>query len=169
MRILVVEDDRRMAELLRQGLSEEGHSVTIAVDGRAGLSLAESDPFELLILDVMLPGIDGFSIARRLRSPRHNQGYRGGVESRSGRLSDEAFLVRRAVRTGSFSRAPRPDPAAGEYSSRRFDAKSGDAGGEARRARHYPDSHRVRHPRIPDAPRRARAVTRLSHRECLGR
>jgi len=71
MRILVVEDDRRMAELLRQGLSEEGHSVTIAVDGRAGLSLAESDPFELLILDVMLPGIDGFSIARRLRSERN--------------------------------------------------------------------------------------------------
>ena len=70
MRILVVEDERRMADLLSSGLSEEGHTVTIAREGREGLSVAEAYPFDLIILDVMLPGIDGFSIARRLQIGR---------------------------------------------------------------------------------------------------
>lgn len=67
MQILVVEDERRMADLLRQALSEEAHAVTVANDGREGLDLAERGPFDLILLDVMLPGIDGFEIARRLR------------------------------------------------------------------------------------------------------
>jgi DNA-binding response OmpR family regulator len=71
MRILVVEDEPRMAELLRQGLTEEGHAVVVSLDGREGLSFAESEPFDLLLLDVMLPGADGFSIVRRLRSRRN--------------------------------------------------------------------------------------------------
>lgn len=71
MRILVVEDERRMADLLSSGLSEEGHNVTIAREGREGLSVAEAYPFDLIILDVMLPGLDGFSIARRLREQRN--------------------------------------------------------------------------------------------------
>lgn len=61
-----------MAELLRQGLTEEGHSVVVALDGREGLSLAEAGPFDLLLLDVMLPGADGFTIVRRVRA-RKNQ------------------------------------------------------------------------------------------------
>jgi DNA-binding response OmpR family regulator len=72
MRILVIEDEPRMVGLLRQALVEEGHSVTTATEGREGLSLAESCPFDLIILDVMLPGIDGFTVARRLRA-RLNQ------------------------------------------------------------------------------------------------
>jgi DNA-binding response OmpR family regulator len=71
MRILVVEDERQMVELLRQGLAEEGHSVTATRDGREGLSLAEGNSFDLIVLDVMLPGMDGFSIVRRLRSQRN--------------------------------------------------------------------------------------------------
>lgn len=71
MRILVVEDERRMAELLRRGLTEEGHSVTVAFDGREGLSMAEGYPFDLIVLDVMLPGLDGFTLARRLRAGRN--------------------------------------------------------------------------------------------------
>ena len=57
-----------MAELLRQGLSEDGHIVTIARDGFGGLALAETGGFDLLILDVMLPGRTGLDIARQLRS-----------------------------------------------------------------------------------------------------
>jgi DNA-binding response OmpR family regulator len=68
MRILVIEDERRMAELLRQGLVEEGHSVTVAVNGHDGLALTQSNPFDLVLLDVMLPGLDGFAVARRLRA-----------------------------------------------------------------------------------------------------
>ncbi len=71
MRILVVEDDRRMAELLRQGLTEEGHSVMLEMDGRTALNTAGTGPFDLILLDVMLPGMDGFTIARRLRAARN--------------------------------------------------------------------------------------------------
>lgn len=71
MQVLVVEDERRMAELLRQGLEEEGHAVAIAANGRDGLAMAESHPFDAIILDVMLPGLDGFSVARSLRAARN--------------------------------------------------------------------------------------------------
>jgi DNA-binding response OmpR family regulator len=71
MQVLVVEDERRMAELLRQGLEEEGHSVVLAHDGRNGLAMAESYPFDVILLDVMLPGMDGFTVAKRLRGTRN--------------------------------------------------------------------------------------------------
>ena len=71
MQVLVVEDERRMAELLRQGLEEEGHAVVLAANGRDGLAIAESHPFDAILLDVMLPVLDGFSVARKLRSARN--------------------------------------------------------------------------------------------------
>jgi DNA-binding response OmpR family regulator len=71
MQVLVVEDERRMAELLRQGLEEEGHSVMLAGNGRDGLAMAESHLFDAIVLDVMLPGLDGFSVARKLRAARN--------------------------------------------------------------------------------------------------
>ena len=72
MKILVVEDETKMAELLRRSLVEEGHSVVIAHNGPDGLSFAQLGGFDLLLLDVMLPGMDGFAIARRLRGD-HDQ------------------------------------------------------------------------------------------------
>jgi DNA-binding response OmpR family regulator len=71
MRILVVEDEVKMAEVLRQGLSEEGHSVVVAHEGREAASIAEAATFDLILLDLMLPGMDGFSVARRLRAQRN--------------------------------------------------------------------------------------------------
>lgn len=71
MQVLVVEDERRMAELLRQGLEEEGHSVVVAGNGRDGLAMAGAHPFDAILLDVMLPGMDGFSVARKLRAARN--------------------------------------------------------------------------------------------------
>ena len=68
MRLLVVEDEKRMAELLRKGLEEEGYIVAIALDGPTGLAIARAGAFELILLDVMLPGMDGLEVARRLRS-----------------------------------------------------------------------------------------------------
>ena len=67
MHILVVEDERAMAELLRTSLTEEGYVVTVASDGRHALDYARSTPFDLIVLDLMLPGIDGFSVAKQLR------------------------------------------------------------------------------------------------------
>ena len=68
MRILVVEDEARLLELLRSGLSEEGHSVLTAANGTDALDVARSGQFDAILLDVMLPGIDGYEIARRLRA-----------------------------------------------------------------------------------------------------
>jgi two-component system response regulator MprA len=56
-----------MAALLKKGLAEEGYAVAVAGDGRTGLAMAESNEFDLILLDIMLPGLDGFTIARRLR------------------------------------------------------------------------------------------------------
>src|SRR6266404_4647270 len=72
MQILVVEDERRMAALVRQGLAEEGHAVTVADNGRDGYDLAADGAFDLIVLDVMLPGLDGVEVTRRLRA-RKNQ------------------------------------------------------------------------------------------------
>jgi DNA-binding response OmpR family regulator len=67
MDVLVVEDEIRMAELLRQGLEEEGFAVTVSRNGSEALSIAQTSPFDVIVLDVMLPGLDGFTVARRLR------------------------------------------------------------------------------------------------------
>jgi len=67
MRLLVVEDDRSLAEALRRGLTQEGHVVDVVHDGTEGLDLAESGMHDAVILDVMLPGVDGMAVARRLR------------------------------------------------------------------------------------------------------
>ena len=60
-----------MGELLRRGLTEEGHQVTLASDGAAGLEIALASPFDVILLDVMLPLLDGVSVARRLRAARN--------------------------------------------------------------------------------------------------
>jgi len=70
MRLLVVEDDRSLADLLRRGLSQERHVVDVAHDGEEGLERAESGAYDALILDLMLPRMDGLEIARRLRAGR---------------------------------------------------------------------------------------------------
>ena len=68
MRILVAEDDARMAELLRRGLTGRGHTVDVAPDGLKSLEKAQALPFDAIVLDVMLPGLDGLQVAKRLRA-----------------------------------------------------------------------------------------------------
>jgi DNA-binding response OmpR family regulator len=72
MKILVVEDEKGMAQVLRRGLEEESHVVSLAHDGASALSLAQNMPFDMVLLDVMLPGIDGLQVARQLRHTREN-------------------------------------------------------------------------------------------------
>jgi DNA-binding response OmpR family regulator len=67
MRLLVVEDEKRMAGLLRKGLEEEGYAVAVAFDGNTGYEMARASEFELILLDVMLPGMNGFQLAQKLR------------------------------------------------------------------------------------------------------
>jgi two-component system, OmpR family, response regulator len=67
MRVLVVEDEVKMAALLRRGLSEEGLAVDVAEEGERAVLMAGSTDYDAVVLDVMLPGIDGFETCRRLR------------------------------------------------------------------------------------------------------
>src|SRR5215510_8571285 len=67
MRLLLVEDDPRVARLVERGLTEAGHDVQVAHDGMAALALAEGGGYELIVLDVLLPELDGLTVCRRLR------------------------------------------------------------------------------------------------------
>ena len=67
-RILVIEDDEAILKFLRRGLAYEGYQVDTALDGQSGLNLARDNPPDLVILDLMLPGIDGLEVCRRFRS-----------------------------------------------------------------------------------------------------
>ena len=67
VRVLVVEDEVRLASLIRRGLREKGLLVDVALKGEDALWMAASSPYDVLTLDVLLPGIDGFEVCRRLR------------------------------------------------------------------------------------------------------
>ncbi len=67
MRLLVVEDEAKMAKLLERGLREEGHAVDVTGRGEDALWMARAAPYDAIVLDVMLPGGDGFSVCRELR------------------------------------------------------------------------------------------------------
>ncbi|MGD9588382.1 MAG: response regulator transcription factor [Pyrinomonadaceae bacterium] len=67
MKILIIEDEAHIADGLRYNVEAEGHEAEIAPDGESGLELAGTGLFDAVVLDVMLPGIDGFEVARRLR------------------------------------------------------------------------------------------------------
>src|SRR3954464_2165757 len=67
MRVLMVEDDVKMAGLVRRGLEEEGHAADMAPSGEDAVWMAQAHPYDAIVLDVMLPGLDGFETCRRLR------------------------------------------------------------------------------------------------------
>jgi two-component system OmpR family response regulator len=67
MRVLVVEDDAKMASLIRRGLLEEGYAADVAGDGENALWMAGATSYDAIVLDVMLPGTDGFEVSRQLR------------------------------------------------------------------------------------------------------
>ena len=72
MRLLVVEDEPRMLELLRRGLAEEGHSVVCAVDGCEALLNLREQEFDVVILDIMMPKLNGFELALQMRAEKNS-------------------------------------------------------------------------------------------------
>jgi two-component system, OmpR family, response regulator len=91
MRVLVVEDEVKLAALLRRGLLEEGHAADVAASGEDALWMAQATPYDAIVLDLMLPGIDGLEVCRRLRgdgvwSPVLMLTARDGVGDRVGGL-----------------------------------------------------------------------------------
>jgi heavy metal response regulator len=70
MRILVVEDEKKIAGFIKRGLKEEGYAVDVAADGEEGYSLAGVNDYDLIVLDIMLPRLDGISLCRKLRAEK---------------------------------------------------------------------------------------------------
>jgi two-component system OmpR family response regulator len=123
MKVLVVEDEPRMAALLRRGLEEEGYAADVAVDGTDGLWMGSEYEYDAIVLDAMLPGIDGFEVCHELRArsrwaPVLMLTARGGLEDRVRGLdagaddyltkpfafSELAARLRALVRRGSVER-----------------------------------------------------------------
>ena len=71
MKILVVEDERKIASFIRHGLEEQGHAVDVAANGHDAFTLATTQAFDAIVLDIMLPGRDGLSVLRGLRDRRN--------------------------------------------------------------------------------------------------
>ncbi len=67
MRVLVVEDEAKMRDVLRRGLEDAGYAVEVAADGEEGLARVEAGAHDVIVLDIKLPGIDGYEVCRRLR------------------------------------------------------------------------------------------------------
>jgi DNA-binding response OmpR family regulator len=88
MKILIIEDEKKIADSLRKGLQQEKHVVDVSYDGEEGYDLASSERYEIIILDLMLPKIDGLTICKRLReddqvfTPILMLTARGSVEDR---------------------------------------------------------------------------------------
>jgi DNA-binding response OmpR family regulator len=87
LRILVVEDERKLAAVIEGGLEEQGYAVDVAHDGADALAKAEGEPYDLVVLDLMLPNIDGLTVCARLRAEQRNMPVlmltaRDGVDDR---------------------------------------------------------------------------------------
>ena len=127
MRLLLIEDSARLRSTLQKGLSRAGYAVDAAQDGREGLWLATENEYDVIVLDLMLPEIDGLTVLERLRArgkathvlilsakDRVEDRVRG-LSSRGGRLPGQALLLRRALRPSPGARpplVPRQEPAA---------------------------------------------------------
>ena len=86
MRILIVEDEQKTAAYLRKGLTENGYVVDVVNDGTDGLHLAQTQDYDLILLDVMLPGTDGWALLQALKQSKQTpvlfMTAKGGVEDR---------------------------------------------------------------------------------------
>ncbi|MER6211772.1 response regulator transcription factor [Streptomyces sp. NPDC001642] len=103
MRLLIVEDERRLAAALARGLSAEGFVVDVAHDGLAGLRLAQDRDYDLIVLDIMLPGLNGYRICARLRAE-----------------GDETPILVLTAKDGEYDEAEGLDTGADDYLTKPF-------------------------------------------------
>ena len=130
-RVLLVEDEVRLGEALAEGLTRAQYTVDLALDGEDGLAYARTTTYDVIVLDVMLPKIDGFEVCRRLRADRCSDAHpdadrprrRSGPDRRPGlggrRLPGQAVRARRAARSDQGAAAPRLGHDGGDPARRR--------------------------------------------------
>ena len=146
MRVLVVEDERRLAAGLRAGLDAEGFAVDVALNGTDGLWMAREHPYDAIVLDIMLPGVNGYRLCSTLRArgdldPDPHADRQGGrvgrgrgARHRRRRLPHQAVLVRGAGGAAAGAAAPRRPRAPGRARGRRPAPRPGRQAGLAGRA-----------------------------------
>jgi DNA-binding response OmpR family regulator len=103
VRLLIIEDEMRLATTLRHGLEAEGYAVDHAADGREGLDLARSHPYAAIVLDIMLPGMNGYRICAHLRRER---------------ISTPILML--TAKNGEYDEAEALDTGADDYLSKPF-------------------------------------------------
>ncbi|MCX5192807.1 response regulator transcription factor [Streptomyces sp. NBC_00249] len=103
MRVLVVEDERRLAVALQRGLRSEGFTVDVAHDGPQGLWMATEHDYDLIVLDIMLPGLNGYRICARLRA-----------------AGNEAGILMLTAKDGEYDEAEALDTGADDFLSKPF-------------------------------------------------
>ncbi|RKE17224.1 response regulator transcription factor [Streptomyces sp. TLI_171] len=103
MRVLVVEDEQRLAMAIKHGLEVEGFSVDIVHDGLSGLARATDHPYDVIILDIMLPGLNGYRVCSRLRA-----------------AGNDAGILMLTAKDGEWDEAEALDTGADDYLSKPF-------------------------------------------------
>ena len=103
MRLLIVEDEKRLATALARGLAAEGFAVDVAHDGVSGLHLAQEQDYDLIVLDIMLPGLNGYRICDRLRA-----------------AGDETPILMLTAKDGEYDEAEGLDTGADDYLTKPF-------------------------------------------------
>ena len=91
MRVLLVEDSERLVRSVGAGLRKAGYAVDVSADGVEGLWYARSNPYDVIVLDLMLPGIDGMTLLKRLRAEgKYRQQFKGGTDDGARDFSDRS-------------------------------------------------------------------------------
>jgi len=103
MRLLIVEDEKRLATALARGLAAEGFAVDVAHDGVSGLHLAQEQDYDLIVLDIMLPGLNGYRVCDRLRA-----------------AGDETPILMLTAKDGEYDEAEGLDTGADDYLTKPF-------------------------------------------------
>ena len=180
MHILVVEDDRPLARILRKSIESSGHTVDIVADGDEGLASAGTRSHDALVLDLQLPRLSGIEVCRRLRDDGNTVPIimltaRGAVADRIEGLDVGAddylpkpfSLAELQARLRALHRRGKVEPELLEPGALELDTSRPRAARERHRGR--ADRHRARAARVPDAQPRRRALPRPAARAGVGR
>ncbi|ADI10500.1 putative two-component system response regulator [Streptomyces bingchenggensis BCW-1] len=103
MRLLIVEDEKRLATALARGLAAEGFAVDVAHDGVSGLHMAQEQDYDLIVLDIMLPGLNGYRVCAQLRA-----------------VGDETPILMLTAKDGEYDEAEGLDTGADDYLTKPF-------------------------------------------------